>query len=56
MSALRRIHSGGVAPPAIPLSGRQGAVFVAISAVGLSLGAAWAWHAQKKRPALELQA
>ena len=56
MAALRRIQSGGGTPPSIALSARQGTVFIAIGAVGLSLGAAWAWHTRRlKRPALELQ-
>ena len=55
MAALRRIQSGGGAPPSIALSARQGTVFIAIGAVGLTLGGV-AWHTRRlKRPALELQ-
>ena len=43
--SLRRIQSGGNPPN---LGGKSGAALVALGAVGLSIGAAWA-YSQRKR-------
>lgn len=49
MAAIRRVHSSGVAPPASLI---HRGTFIALGAVGISLGAVYAWT-RTKRPALE---
>ena len=59
MASIRRLQSNGASLPpgavAAVLRQRQSA-FLALGAVGLSLGAAYVWAQQRKRPAPELAA
>ena len=52
MAALRRLQSSGAVPSGA--MARHGA-FIALGAVGISLGAAWAWSQARKRRAPEVE-
>ena len=54
---LQRLHSNGNYPSVASLATAQRAALVAplvaLGAVGLSLGAAWAWQAKQRMPLLD---
>ena len=57
MAGLRRLTSGGAAPPPQVVAGLARNGLIALGAVGLSIGAAWAWsqRTQQKRQVAEVE-